>query len=74
MRWFGACVPAMASGGFAYDGSHSPPTEARMRKKLLQHTLSAAIAAWAMSMAHGPVTADSHVAQASLSTQTWALR
>lgn len=45
-----------------------------MRKKLLQHTLSAAIAAWAMSMAHGPVTADSHVAQASLSTQAWALR
>lgn len=45
-----------------------------MRKKLLQHTLSAAIAAWALSMAHGPITADSHLAQASVSTQAWALR
>lgn len=74
MSWFGACVRAMASGSFAYDGPHSPPTEARMRKKLLQHTLSAAIAAWAMSMAHGPITSDRPVTQASLSTQTWALR
>lgn len=45
-----------------------------MRKKLLQHTLSAAIAAWAMSMAHGPITSDRPVTQASLSTQAWALR
>ncbi len=29
-----------------------------MRKKLLQHTLSAAIAAWAMSMLQGPVSLD----------------
>lgn len=74
MRWFGACVPAMVSDGFAYDGPHSPPMEACMRKKLLQHTLSAAIAAWALSMAHGPITADSHLAQASVSTQSWSLR
>ena len=70
-------VSPMVPGRFAYDGLIDPtvrPQGGPMRKKLLQHTLSAAIAAWAMSMAHGPITSDRPVTQASLSTQTWALR
>lgn len=47
-----------------------------MRKKLLQHTLSAAIAAWALSMAQGPgpIAADSTVASVAHTAQLWAVR
>lgn len=45
-----------------------------MRKKLLQHTLSAAIAAWALSMVRAPVTADHTVASLTGAAQVWAMR
>lgn len=54
-----------------------------MRKKLLQHTLLAAVAAWAMHLAQGQTSADSVLSAASPSqpalmgawaSQSWALR
>jgi hypothetical protein len=45
-----------------------------MRKKLLQHTLPAAIAAWALSMVQGPVTADHTAASLTGAAQVWAIR
>ena len=58
----------------AYDEGIDQPRRPSMRKKLLQHTLSAAIAAWALSMAQGQFTTDTQLAAAPSAAQAWALR
>lgn len=45
-----------------------------MRKKLLQHTLLVAVAAWAMHLAHGPSAADTSFAASPFAAQTMAMR
>ncbi len=45
-----------------------------MRKKLLQHTLLVAVAAWAMHLAHGPSAADTSFAVGPFAAQTMAMR
>lgn len=45
-----------------------------MRKKLLQHTLLVAVAAWAMHLAHGPSSTDTSLAAGPFAAQTMAMR
>lgn len=45
-----------------------------MRKKLLQHTLLAAVAAWALHMAQGPSAADRPFAAGPMAAQALAMR
>jgi hypothetical protein len=44
-----------------------------MRNKLLQHTLSAVIAAWAISMAQGPAWLDSTALAGPMASQALVL-
>lgn len=45
-----------------------------MRKKLLQHTLLAAVAAWALHMAQGPSATDRPFAAGPMAAQALAMR
>ena len=70
-------VSAMAPGRFAYDGPIDPTVRSHggpMRKKLLQHTLLAAVAAWALHMAQGPSAADRPFAAGPMAAQALAMR
>ena len=70
-------VSPMVPGRFAYDGLIDPtvrPQGGPMRKKLLQHTLLAAVAAWALHMAQSPSAAERPFAVGPMVAQALAMR